>query len=340
MVGVGPRYAEPEIALATGLASRAALAVDNAILFAREREARATAEEAVARLRDLEVISRGRLHPPRPRPPAADLLDGIRKVMRADTAVALLLDETGEELVASWARGLEEEVEAGVRIPVGKGFAGRVAATRTPVFIPDVERAELVNPLLTKRGLKSLLGVPLLVEGRLLGVLHVGSVTPRVFTNDDERTLQLLADRVALAIEQSRLYESERAASRRLEFLAEASELLGSTLDYTTALQRLSALAVPYLGDWCIVDMLPRRSAPAGGGRPCRPGGAGRRPRVPGALSARPRLAARPRAVIATGRGGADPRGHRRAPAAGERRRRVSRGAARDRDDLADVARR
>ena len=78
--------------------------------------------------------------------------------------------------------------------------------------------------------------MPLLVEGRLLGVLHVGSVRPRVFTNDDERTMQLLADRVALAIEQSRLYESERAASRRLEFLAEASELLGSTLDYSAAL--------------------------------------------------------------------------------------------------------
>jgi signal transduction histidine kinase len=95
-----------------------------------------------------------------------------------------------------------------------------------------------------------------MIEGGLLGVLHVGSVTPRVFTHDDERTLQLLADRVALAIEQSRLYESERAASRRLEFLAEASELLGSTLDYSAALESLSALAVPYLGDWCIVDML------------------------------------------------------------------------------------
>jgi GAF domain-containing protein len=158
--------------------------------------------------------------------------------------------------VASWARGLEEEVEAGVRIPVGKGFAGRVAATRAPVFIPDTERAELVNPLLIKRGLKSLLGVPLMVEGRLLGVLHVGSVIQRVFTNDDERTLQLLADRIALAIEQSSLYESARAAGRRLEFLAEASELLGSTLDYSVALERLSELAVPYLGDWCIVDML------------------------------------------------------------------------------------
>ena len=124
------------------------------------------------------------------------------------------------------------------------------------MYIPDVSRAEVVNPLLMKRGLKSLLGVPLLVEGRLLGVVHVGSTTTRVFTKDDERTLQLLASRVALAIEQARLYESERAASRRLEFLVEASELLGATLDYSAALQGLSTLAVPYLGDWCIVDML------------------------------------------------------------------------------------
>jgi signal transduction histidine kinase/putative methionine-R-sulfoxide reductase with GAF domain len=252
----GRRYSERDVPLATGLAGRAALAVDNAVLFSREREARAEAEEAVARLRDLEVISEAALTHLDLNRLLENLLDGIRKVMRTDTAVALLLDERGEELIASWARGLEEEVEAGVRIPVGRGFAGRVAADRAPVFIPDATRAELVNPLLVKRGLKSLLGVPLLVEGRLLGVLHVGSVPPRVFSKDDERTLQLLADRVALAIEQSRLYESERAASRRLEFLGEASELLGSTLEYEIAMQRLSALSVPYLGDWCIVDML------------------------------------------------------------------------------------
>jgi signal transduction histidine kinase/GAF domain-containing protein len=250
------RYDEQRLVIATSLAGRAALAVDNAVLFSREREARAAAEEAAERLRDLEVISAAALTHLDLDRLLAELLDGIRDVMRTDTAVILLLDEGGDELVASWARGLEEEVEARVRVPVGKGFAGRVAATRAPVFIPDVAQAEVVNPLLMKRGLKSLLGVPLLVEGRLLGVMHVGSTKARVFTRDDERTLQLLASRVALAIEQAALYESERAASRRLEFLVEASELLGATLDYSTALQGLTALAVPYLGDWCIVDML------------------------------------------------------------------------------------
>jgi signal transduction histidine kinase/GAF domain-containing protein len=252
----GRRYTEPQIVLATELAGRAALAVDNAILFSREREARAIAEESAARLRELEVISETALTHLDLNRLLANLLDGVRTIMRADTSVILLLDESGDELVASWSRGLEEEVEARVRVPVGKGFAGRVAATRTPVFIPDVRRAEVVNPLLVKRGLIALLGVPLLVEGRLLGVLHVGSTRARIFSKDDERTLQLLADRIALAIEQSRLYESERAASRRLEFLAEASELLGSTLDYTTALSGLVDLVVPALADWCVVDML------------------------------------------------------------------------------------
>jgi PAS domain S-box-containing protein len=265
-------YGEAEVALAEGLASRAALAVDNAILFAREREARADAEEAVERLRDLEVISEAALAHLDLDLLLKNLLDGIRKVMHADTAVALLLDEQGEELVARWARGLEEEVAAGTRIPLGRGFAGRVAAERRPVFIPDVSQAEFVNPLIVEKGLRSLLGVPLIHEGRLLGVLHVGTLQPRVFTEQDERTLQLLVDRVALAMEQSRLYEGERVASRRLEFLAEASKLLGSTLDYETALQRLSVFAVPYLGDWCLVDMVdqserPRRLAVTHAGR-------------------------------------------------------------------------
>ena len=252
----GRRYGDAELVLALELARRAALAVDNAILFSREREARARAEEAAARLRDLEVISEAAFTHLDLDRLLASLLEGVRTVMKADTSVVLLLDEGGDELVASWSQGLEEEVEARVRVPVGQGFAGRVAATRRPVYIPDVRRAQVVNPLLAQRGLISLLGVPLLVEGRLLGVLHVGSVASRVFTTDDERTLQLLADRIALAIEQASLYESARAAGRRLEFLAEASEVLGSTLDYSLALERLSDLAVPYLGDWCIVDML------------------------------------------------------------------------------------
>ena len=97
----GRRYTEAEIVLATELARRAALAVDNAILYSREREARARAEEAAARLRDLELISEAALTHLDLDRLLQDLLDGVRTVMRTDTAVILLLDETSDELVAS-----------------------------------------------------------------------------------------------------------------------------------------------------------------------------------------------------------------------------------------------
>ena len=71
----------------------------------------------------------------------------------------------GDELHARAAKGIEEEVEQGTRIPVGRGFAGRIAAERRPITIPDVDHADILNPILRQKGIRSLLGVPLLVEG-------------------------------------------------------------------------------------------------------------------------------------------------------------------------------
>src|SRR5207244_4324064 len=92
---------------------------------------------------------------------AAEHLRKLLAVTDADTAAFLLLDDTGEELVARAAKGLEEEVDAGARIPVGGGFAGRIAAERAPVVIEDVDHAEVLIPMLREKGVKSLLGVPL-----------------------------------------------------------------------------------------------------------------------------------------------------------------------------------
>ena len=91
------------------------------------------------------------------------------------------------DLVAQAAKGIEEEVEQGVRIPVGRGFAGRIAAERHSVAIEDVDHADILNPILREKGIRSLLGVPLLVEGRVIGVLHVGTLTSRHFTRPGAR---------------------------------------------------------------------------------------------------------------------------------------------------------
>ena len=146
-----------------------------------------------------------------------ELLDRIRDLLYADTAVMLLVDEEGDALVPRASKGLEEEIGVGIRVPIGQGFAGRVAAQRSTVVIDDVEKAELVNPIIRQVGVRSLIGVPLLHLGELIGVVHAGSYRKDYFTQDDGLLLQLVADRVALAITQSRLYEAERRARRQAE---------------------------------------------------------------------------------------------------------------------------
>ena len=80
-------------------------------------------------------------------------------------------------------------------IPVGKGFAGRIAAEGRAITIEDVDHADILNPILREKGIRSLLGVPLLVEGQVIGVLHVGTLTPHIFVEADVELLQLAADR-------------------------------------------------------------------------------------------------------------------------------------------------
>jgi serine phosphatase RsbU (regulator of sigma subunit)/anti-sigma regulatory factor (Ser/Thr protein kinase) len=137
-----------------------------------------------------------------------ELLVRTKEILGVDTVAILLLDEQAGELVARAAKGIEEEVEQGVRIPLGGGFAGRIAAERTPIFIADVDHGEILNPILREKRIRSLLGVPLIVDGKAVGVLHVGSLTPREFTNDHAALLQVVAARAAPAIERARLYEA------------------------------------------------------------------------------------------------------------------------------------
>src|SRR3954470_1927985 len=167
------------------------------------------------------------------------LLDRISAALEADTCAFLLLDEATNELVARAAKGVEEEVEQGIRIPVGRGFAGRIAAEKRPVIIDDVDHSDVRNPILRQKGIKSLLGVPLLVQGDVLGVLHVGTLSPRAFTTDDRELLQLAADRAAPAIEHSRLYEEEKKTARRLERLEIVTDAALTTLNINELLEEL-----------------------------------------------------------------------------------------------------
>jgi len=137
-----------------------------------------------------------------------ELLVRVRDALAVDTVAILLLDEESQQLVARAAKGVEEEVEQEVRIPIGQGFAGRIAAERVAIFIADVDHADILNPILREKGIRSLLGVPLIVEGDLIGVLHVGSLKPRTFGERDLALLQVAAARAAPGIERARLFSA------------------------------------------------------------------------------------------------------------------------------------
>jgi phosphoserine phosphatase RsbU/P len=185
------------------------------------------------------------------------LLERVRRLFEVDTATVLLLDTAEEHLVATAAVGLEEEVYQGVRVPVGSGFAGRVALSREPVVIDRVDRTTVVNPLLWERGLRVLLGVPMVAGGQLTGVLHIGSTTARQFGEVETESLQRVADRLALAAHAYRS-RSERAATTMLqESLLPAR--LPSVPGWELASRYVPGTSNEVGGDWYDVLPLPDR---------------------------------------------------------------------------------
>ena len=185
----------------------------------------------------------------------AELLERVRGLLEVDTVAVLLLDASSEQLVATAAKGIEAEVRQGVRIPLGRGFAGRIAAEKKPVVLERIDHTNVLNPILWERGIRSLLGVPLLSGGSVIGVLHVGALGERRFTGDDVRLLEIVADRVASAI-QSRQAEVERTAARVLQ-----RSLLPARLPVVPGLE-MAARYVPAErggvgGDWYDVFVLP-----------------------------------------------------------------------------------
>jgi serine phosphatase RsbU (regulator of sigma subunit) len=116
-------------------------------------------------------------------------MENVRALMNSDTATLLLLDETGTVLEPAASAGLGRRWRGATHVPVGSGFAGRVAARREPVVLNEVNEVSVLNPILRDFGVQRLLGVPVYGSGALLGVLHVGCLTG-TFTLDDTRRLE------------------------------------------------------------------------------------------------------------------------------------------------------
>ena len=206
------------------------------------------------KLRDIQSITDAALSALDPPALLEALVDRVRDAFQADTAAVLLLDPPSGQLVATAASGLEEEVRQGVRIPLGRGFAGRIAAEDRPVILTEIDHTTVVNPILLDKGIQSLMGAPLRAGGVVIGVLHVGTLSPRAFTADDSDLLQVAADRAALAVLALNA-QMDRATAAALQH-----SLLPSALPAVGGLD-MAARYVPGSGhvggDWYDVFVLP-----------------------------------------------------------------------------------
>ena len=227
-------------------------------LFEREQRARLELEATMERMRQVQTVTEVVLAHLSLDKLLAELIDRVHDAMDVDTVVILLREE-GDDLVAWATKGLELDVR--IRVPIGSGFAGRVAQQKEPLIIDDIDKADLHTPFLRERGVKCLLGVPLLIEGRVVGVIHVGRQVRRPFTEDDARLLELVAFRVALAIDNARLFEEERAARREAELASRAKDEFLTTISH-----ELRTPLTPIIG-WVHMirnDLLPEKETAHG----------------------------------------------------------------------------
>ena len=201
--------------------------------------------------------------------PAPDDLDSLlqrtveraRDMLDGDAAYLLLATDDETELEVRASCGLPSGRQRFARVPVESG-AGRYGSARLPAVHDDLTTQAGLVPLLSGTGLRSVVTVPLKVEGRLTGSLGVAAQAPEQYRNEDAMRLQFAADRIALAVESARLTELERLRRGSLSFLVEASDLLAGTLERDQTLALMAQMTVPTLASWCAVYTISEQSPP------------------------------------------------------------------------------
>src|SRR4051812_14007503 len=222
-----------------------------------ERSAREEAEVAARRVLALERVADVALGQLPLDDLLREMLERLGTVLELDAGAILLVDEPGTELEVRAAEGVDPVGDDGrpIRMEIGEGCAGRVAAEKRTILLDDIREQGDLDPLFRRTAVHALLGIPLEIEDRGIGVLQVASRHARRFPADEMRLLELAADRIARAIERTQINER---AHRIAETLQRA--LLPERLPHIPGV----ALAARYLpggpgaevgGDW--YDVVP-----------------------------------------------------------------------------------
>jgi sigma-B regulation protein RsbU (phosphoserine phosphatase) len=174
----------------------------------------------------------------------ADLLEKIpqliAQITRFSAFAVYLLDEARQELHIAYAVGYPDEVVRTLRLKVGQGVVGAAVEQGRPILVNDIgKEPRFMGPL---RNMAAQLAVPMRRKGRVIGALNLLSEHSGAFTDRDEALLRQFAAHVAVAIENARLFRSERQHTETLETLAEIGREMSSILDLDVLLTRIASL--------------------------------------------------------------------------------------------------
>jgi len=164
----------------------------------------------------------------------------LKRFIDYDIFAILLLNEKTQELRVRFQVGHPPEVAERMRIRVGEGVTGRAAETRKPVLVNDVTYEQ--NFISSTPGVRSELAVPLIAKNKVIGVIDVEAPQPGAFTEEHKRLLTLFASRIAVGIENARLYTRVSRQARQLTLLTEISRELTSILNVDELLKRIAEL--------------------------------------------------------------------------------------------------
>jgi sigma-B regulation protein RsbU (phosphoserine phosphatase) len=177
----------------------------------------------------------------------------IKRLIDYEIFSVMLLDESSQRLQHRFAIGYKREIVENWRIPVGRGITGTAAASGHAVRVSDVSKdPRYINAI---DSVRSELAVPLLFKGKCIGVMDIQSQQLNYFTRDQQNILTLLASRLAVAIENARLFEHVRSQADTLLLLNEVGREASSILNAEELLRRAAEL-IKRIIDYQILSIL------------------------------------------------------------------------------------
>jgi len=164
----------------------------------------------------------------------------LKRVLDYEIFAILLLHEKSQELRIRFQVGHPPDVAERIRIKVGQGVTGKAVELREPVLVNDVRSEE--NFINSAPGVRSELAVPLIAKNKVIGVLDVEAAQPGAFNAEHVRLLTLFGSRIAIGIENARLYTRVSRQARQLTLLTEISRELTSILNVDQLFKRIADL--------------------------------------------------------------------------------------------------